>query len=55
MIYVLEARGVNKVLGTKRNPFTALNEIDIKLARGEFVEVMVPSEHNFVHCHQTIF
>ena len=31
MGYVLEARGVNKVFGTKRNLFTALKENDIKI------------------------
>ncbi|MEH7356942.1 ABC transporter ATP-binding protein [Neobacillus drentensis] len=40
---ILEAKGVNKVFGSKRNSFTALSDLDINIAKGEFVGVMGPS------------
>jgi len=40
---ILEAKGVNKVFGSKRNFFTALKDIDIHISKGEFVGVMGPS------------
>ncbi|ULT54593.1 ABC transporter ATP-binding protein [Neobacillus drentensis] len=43
MEFVLEAKGVNKVFGAKRTTIAALNEIDINIAKGEFVAVMGPS------------
>lgn len=43
MEMVLEARGVNKVYGSRKNTYTALTEIDIKMEAGEFVGIMGPS------------
>ncbi|QCJ42729.1 ABC transporter ATP-binding protein [Bacillus sp. S3] len=40
---ILEAKGVNKVFGSKRNVFTALDDIDLHITKGEFVGVMGPS------------
>ncbi len=46
MIYmelILEAKGINRVFGTKRNSYTALRDIDLNITKGEFVGVMGPS------------
>ncbi|EKN70032.1 hypothetical protein BABA_06636 [Neobacillus bataviensis LMG 21833] len=43
MEWILEAKGVNKVFGSKRNTFKALNDIDLHISKGEFVGVMGPS------------
>lgn len=43
MDWILEAKGVNKVFGSKRNTFKALNDIDLYISKGEFVGVMGPS------------
>jgi putative ABC transport system ATP-binding protein len=43
MEIILEAKGVSKVFGGKRNQFSALHDIDLNIAKGEFVGVMGPS------------
>ncbi|MCM3764595.1 ABC transporter ATP-binding protein [Neobacillus niacini] len=43
MEMILEAKAVSKVFGGKRNQFKALHDIDLNIAKGEFVGVMGPS------------
>lgn len=43
MNVVVEAKNIKKVYGTKGNVFTALNHINLKVYKGEFVGVMGPS------------
>ncbi|WP_066305237.1 ABC transporter ATP-binding protein [Bacillus sp. FJAT-29814] len=43
MEMILEAKSVSKVFGGKRNQFKALHDIDLNIAKGEFVGVMGPS------------
>lgn len=43
MEIILDARGVNKVFGNRKNSFSALRDIDLKMVKGEFVGVMGPS------------
>jgi len=43
MNIVVEAKNIKKVYGTKGNVFTALNHINLKVYKGEFVGVMGPS------------
>ncbi|MDQ1145917.1 putative ABC transport system ATP-binding protein [Bacillus sp. SORGH_AS 510] len=43
MEIILDARGVNKVFGNRKNSFSALRDIDLKMVKGEFVAVMGPS------------
>lgn len=40
---VLQAKGVSKVYGTKKNPFTALKNLNLEVSRGDFVGIMGPS------------
>ncbi|WP_409275240.1 ABC transporter ATP-binding protein [Neobacillus sp. SCS-31] len=43
MELVLEAVGLNKTYGGKGNVFSALNNIDVKVEKGEFTAIMGPS------------
>ncbi|PLR96759.1 ABC transporter ATP-binding protein [Bacillus sp. T33-2] len=43
MEMVLEAKGIKKVYGTRGNVFTAIQDMDLQIARGEFVGIMGPS------------
>lgn len=43
MNIVVEAKNIKKVYGTKGNVFTALNHINLKVYKSEFVGVMGPS------------
>ena len=43
MEIILDAKGVNKVFGTRRSSYSALKDIDLKMLKGEFVGVMGPS------------
>ncbi|WP_059173796.1 ABC transporter ATP-binding protein [Bacillus sp. FJAT-27445] len=43
MELVLEAVGINKTFGSRGNVFTALQNIDLKVEKGEFTAVMGPS------------
>jgi putative ABC transport system ATP-binding protein len=43
MEMVLTASGVRKVYGSRGNVFTALNGVDLEIAKGEFVGIMGPS------------
>lgn len=40
---IVEAKQLKKVYGTKGNVFTALKDIDLTIAQGEFVGIMGPS------------
>src|SRR5690606_38969825 len=40
---IVEAKRVKKIYGSKGNVFTALDEIDLTVAEGEFVGIMGPS------------
>ena len=40
---VLQAKGVSKIYGTKKNQFTALKNLNLEASRGEFVGIMGPS------------
>ncbi|WP_462413481.1 ABC transporter ATP-binding protein [Neobacillus sp. Marseille-QA0830] len=40
---ILEAKGVNKVYGSRKSPYSAIRDIDITIVKGEFVGVMGPS------------
>lgn len=43
MEIVLQAKGVSKIYGTKKNQFTALRNLHLEISRGEFVGIMGPS------------
>lgn len=43
MEMILNARGVNKIFGNRKNSYTALKDIDLNMVKGEFVGVMGPS------------
>lgn len=43
MDIVLQARGIQKVYGTKTNLFPVLHEVDLTIHRGEFIGIMGPS------------
>jgi putative ABC transport system ATP-binding protein len=43
MEMVLEAKALKKIYGTRSNTFTAINDIDLQITRGEFVGIMGPS------------
>lgn len=40
---VLQAKGVSKIYGTKKNQFTALKNLNLEASRGEFIGIMGPS------------
>lgn len=43
MTTILQATNVNKIYGTKDNRFTALQEINLSIEKGEYVGIMGPS------------